>query len=403
MALLDLFRRKPTVERLAQDIVAAGAAAGETGWRFEASSQALVRDDTDGVLHLQNIFLEYSQAQSRLRGALLEKYVALLAANRAEIPKLWTMAAKNVYAVIRSRYDAIGLEIASRATGRDLPARVEYPWHGDLVVRIAYDFGASLGAVREDLAELWGASRDDLLERAIQNLCALPIPAWEPVAPGVFQLVSAASYEESMFLRDDVWERLAVAGDVVALAPNRGVLLAAAGGDDAAAVEALLHEARRSLEQRPWPLDAMLLSRRAGRWTVYEPKGRAAALWDLHRQISLAGAYGEQQPALQKHVGDDVWVATFGLVARKSDPALLFSYAVWTEDVPTLLPEVEYLAVSRRRDDGEFDTAFVPWHEAQRICGARMRAAPEHPRRWAVAAFPDDAEWQALWAARVEP
>jgi hypothetical protein len=403
MALLDLFRRKPTVERFAQDIVAAGVVAGETGWRFEPSAQALVRDDTDGVLYLQNIFLEYSQAQSRLRGALLEKYVALLAANGAEIPALWTIAAKNVYAVLRSRYDAIGLEITSRDTGRHLPARVEFPWHGDLVVRIAYDFGASLGAVREDLAEVWGVSRDDLLERAVRNLCALPRPAWEPVAPGVFQLVSAASYEESMFLRDDVWEPLAVPGDVVALAPNRGVLLAAGSGGGDATVEALLHEARRSLEQRPWPLDAMLLCRRAGRWTAYEPKGRAAALWYLHRQISLAGAYGEQHPALQKHVGDDVWVATYGLVARKSDPALLFSYAVWTEDVPTLLPEVEYLAVSRRRDDGEFDTAFVPWDEAQRICGARMRAAPEHPRRWAVATFPDDAEWQALRAARMEP
>jgi hypothetical protein len=402
MALLDLFRRKPTIERLAHEIVAAGAAAGETGWRFEPSSRALVRDGTDGIIHLENVFLEYAQAPPRVRGALLDKYVALLAASRAEIPKLWTVAAKNVYAVVRSRYDAISHEIASRDAGRPLPARVEYPWHGDLVVRIAYDFGASLGQVREDLADVWGLSRDDLLERAIRNLCALPRPAWEPVAPGVLQLVSAASYEESMFLRDDVWEQLHVPGDAVALAPNRGVLLAA-GSDDAAAVEALLHEARRSLEQRPWPLDAMLLSRRAGRWLSYEPQGRAAALWDLHRQISLAGAYGEQQPALQKHLGDDVWVATFGLVGRKSDPALLFSYAVWTEDVPTLLPEVEYLAVSRRRDDGEFDTAFVPWGEAQRICGARMRPAPEYPPRWAVDTFPDDTEWQALWAARVEP
>jgi hypothetical protein len=32
-----------------------------------------------------------------------------------------------------------------------------------------------------------------------------------------------------------------------------------------------------------------------------------------------------------------------------------------------------------------------------------MRATPEQPRRWAVDTFPDAAEWQALWAARVEP
>ena len=245
MALLDLFRRKPTIERLAQDIVEAGARAGETGWRFEPSSRSLVRDGTDGVVHLENLFLEYRQAPLRVRRALLDKYVALLAASRAEIPRLWTMAAKHVYAVIRSRYDAIGLELADRATGRRLPARVEHPWHGDLVVRIAYDFGASLGQVREDLAAVWGVSPDDLLERAIRNLCALPRPAWEPVAPGVFQLVSAASY--AMFPRSYIWFGVlhAIAVSLVVARPwvDRPLAAAAVGAALVAAGLALSHPA----------------------------------------------------------------------------------------------------------------------------------------------------------------
>jgi hypothetical protein len=402
MSLLDLFRRPVSIQRLANDLVAAAAAAGETGWRYEADARRLVRHGTDGVLHLDNIFLEYSQAPARRRRALLEKYVGLLASIRTEIPKLWAAAEKRIYAVIRSRFDSIGLDIADRDSDRQLPQRIEFPWHGDLVVRIAFDFGASLGQVQQDVADAWGLPREALLERAIRNLYALPRPVWEPVGPGVFQLVSAASYEESMLLRDDVWERLRVAGDPVAIAPNRGVLLAA-GSADSAAVEALLHEARRSLEQRPWPLDAAILTRRDGRWTPFEPSGRAAALWDLHRQICLAGAYGEQQPALQQHVGPDVWVATFGLAGRKSDPALLFSYAVWSEGVPTLLPEVEYLALSKRRTDDEVETVVVPWAAVQSICGSRLCALREQPPRWAVDTFPNDVEWRALVAARVEP
>ena len=53
MSLFDLFRRPPTIERLANELVAAAAAAGETGWRFEANARRLVREGTDGVLHLQ--------------------------------------------------------------------------------------------------------------------------------------------------------------------------------------------------------------------------------------------------------------------------------------------------------------------------------------------------------------
>lgn len=401
MSLLDLFRR-PTIERLAHQLVAAAAAAGETGWRFEANARRLVRQGSDGVLYLDNIFLEYSQAPARRRRTLLEKYVGLLASIRTEIPKLWATAERRIYAVIRSRYDSIALDIADRDSDRQLPQRVEFPWHGDLVVRIAYDFGASLGQVQQDVADAWGVPRDALLERAIRNLYALPRPVWESVGPGVFQLVSDASYEESMLLRDDIWEPLRVAGAPVAIAPNRGVLLAA-GSADPAGIEALLHEARRSLEQRPWPLDAAILTRRDGRWTPYEPSGRAAALRDLHRQICIAGAYAEQQPALQQHVGPDVWVATFGLAGRKSDPALLFSYAVWAEGVPTLLPEVEYLALSKRGTDDEFDTAVVPWADVQQICGARLSVLGEQPPRWAVDTFPSDEEWQALLAARVEP
>jgi hypothetical protein len=204
-----------------------------------------------------------------------------------------------------------------------------------------------------------------------------------------------------MFLRDDIWEGLAVAGDIVAIAPNRGVLIAA-GAEEPAALELLLVRARECLQQKPWPLDPVIVTRGPGGWDAYEPTGRAATLWQLHRKISLAGAYAEQKEPLQKYLGEDVYVADFTLMDRKDDPDQPVSFAVWTEGVPTLLPEADLLVFNKTSADGKFDATFVRWTDARRICAARMAPVPERPPRWSVSTFPDTDEWQALRAAQVE-
>jgi hypothetical protein len=401
MSLLDLFGRKPTAERLAREILAVAAAAGERGWRFEPSTKSLVKED-GATIHLVNIFLEYSQADKSRRRGLVEKYATMLSTARREIPKLWTLAQKSVYAVIRSRHDRAALEIANRGTGKSLPQRVDYDWHGDLVIRIVYDFGPSVAQVDTARADIWGISRAELLETAKRNLRALPKPEWNSPAPGVFKLVSSASYEESMLLRDDVWDGLAVAGEIVAIAPNRGVLLAA-DADDPNALEALLTEALACLQQKPWPLDPVIVRRRDGSWLPYEPTGRAATVWQLHCKVSLASAYAEQQESLRQHTSEDAFVATFTLMNRKDQPEQPVSYTVWTEGVPTSLPETDLLAFNKARNDGKFDTAFVKWADARRICGVRMTALPEQPPRWRVDSFPSSEEWQELLAVQSKP
>ena len=399
--MLDLFGRKPTVERLARDILAAAAAMGEIGWRFEPGSTSLLKEGSEARIHLVNIFLEYSQAEKSRRHALVEKYATMLSMSGQQIPKLWTLAQKNVYAVIRSRHDNVALEIANRGTGKTFPERVSYPWHGDLVIRIVYDFGPSMAQIDTAVANSWGVSRAELLDTAKRNLRALPKPEWRNISSGVLQLVSSVSYEESMLLRDDVWDGRALAGEIVAIAPNRGVLLAA-DGNDPTALEALLTEARMCLQQKPWPLDPVIVTRRDGDWLPYEPTGVAAISWQLHCKLSLASAYAEQQESLRQHVREDVFVATFTLMNRKDQPERPVSYTVWTEGVLTSLPETDLLAFNKARGDGKFDTAFVKWADAQRICGARMTAMPEHPPRWRVETFPSAEEWQALLAVQSE-
>jgi hypothetical protein len=72
------------------------------------------------------------------------------------------------------------------------------------------------------------------------------------------------------------WTSLEVNGSPVVAVPNRGVLLAT-GADDPEAVLRLVDEARRSMQERPWPLSATLLQRVGGDWQPMPPDARIAS------------------------------------------------------------------------------------------------------------------------------
>lgn len=70
------------------------------------------------------------------------------------------------------------------------------------------------------------------------------------------------------------------------------------------------------------------------------------------------------------------------------------SYCVWTEDVETLLPATDWVAVNPDREG--HGSVRVSWHDLVGICGARLAPTPEHPARYLVESFPDLEEWSAL-------
>jgi hypothetical protein len=314
------------------------------------------------------------------------------------VPKLWDLAAKNLYGCLRSRYQLLTTEIESRGETVPFVRPISMPWLADLEIVLMYDFGPYLAQVKPEHVEIWGQSSEALFARAQANLTALERPRWEPIGDGVFKVVSEVSYEESFVLVDAVISALQVQGDPVVAVPNRGVLLAT-GSDMPAALERLITEARRSMQEHPWPMSAALLRRVAGRWQLFEPGPALASAARTFELLSLAGTYSEQQEALEKHLekkGLDVYVAKFAVMNARDGSGGVHSWCVWSEGVPSLLPRTD-VVILRRSDENE-KAVILAWDTVQRLCGTYMQPTGDEPPRFGVDTFPA-AEWSELSSA----
>jgi hypothetical protein len=393
----ELFGLKPRLQDLARFLLDTARARGDAGWSYDARAGALRQEQGNGVLHLQNIFLEYLNSSRGGRAALLDKYASMMHDIAHEIPAMWTLAAKAIYPVVRSTYDAAFLEIHSRMQGgAPLRPAVCWPLASDLNLRLVYDHGASLAHVNQDQLQTWGQSQDAVRQKAFDNLRALERPTWQEISPGVHQIVSTVSFEETLFLVDAVMERLPFAATAAVMPANRGVLLAADGTSDQAML-ALLDHASSTLRENPWPMSATLLQRQGSEWVEFIPQGLVLQRLRSLQQINLHGVYRDQAELLQKELGEDVFVATFALIQRGEGLENVRSWCTWSEGVPTLMPMTDLVVIAKQRADGEFGPGLMlEWAHLWNVCGHRMQASVDSPSRFMVKSFPDATEWQQL-------
>jgi hypothetical protein len=390
----EIFGLKPAAADLARALIRRARARGDDKWQFDPEQCAL-RHAQGGTINLSNIFLEYGHAPRSVRANLLGKYESMMQQLGVEPPKLWAVAAKHIYPVLRCVHDTVSVEIAARGGEARLPVGVSWPLAGDLKVRLVFDHGDAVAHVREDLAETWGQGTEALKARALANLAALPRPRWDSLGDGVYQAVSEVSYEESLLLVDAVVDALPFASSAVLMPTNRGVLLSC-DSRDPQALRSMLGHAERFLSEHPWPMAATLLQRQAGEWREFVPTGELGEIHHCLSRLSIAITYNDQQEALQKHVGDDIFVGTYSLIRRGDGPDSLRSWSSWTKDVPTLLPQTDLVVLGRPRSDGKHDMLMVSWSALVESCGSRMKHTEECPTRFMVEEFPSDEEWQTL-------
>lgn len=242
---------RPTQADLANDLLRSARQSGQIGWVYDAGESALTHPNR--VINLANIHREYAQAGYLARPGLLKKYQAMLGPESAtDVPKLWALAQKAIFPILRSRYDRTVLEIENR-TKDPLPPRAAKPFLGQLEAVIGYDHGQTVSQVTLEAASDWGVSIDEALQRALVNLRALPPPIWESAGEGIWKLESAGGYTESFLQLPRTFDNLPAKGGPLAMIPNRGILLAT-GSDEAGGLAALLSEAKESMHQAPWPL-----------------------------------------------------------------------------------------------------------------------------------------------------
>lgn len=393
MRLFDYLLPRPKLSRFATRLLAALPADQRAEWVFD-SDRGLLKHPDGSQVSLQNMFTEYRASTVFGRGALVRKYAELAQAQSAVIPALWPAAMNNIIPVVRSEFLECTVEIQSRAEGvtRD---PVVLPLAGDLRVRLVYDFGNYFTFIRSEHLTTWGKSPARVLEQALANLGRLETPSWTDDGRGVLRLNSPMSYAESMMQLRGVIALLPFADHALVMPCSRGILLAADGRSDAA-ILTMLNEATRCLQHEPWPMSGCMLRRHGDGWEQVAPPRSAQRLSHSLGQQHLADVYAAQKEALEalhEQAPQELFVATFALHDSDGDWQ---SYCVWSEDVPTLLPVTDWVAMVPEAEHAAI--LRVDWSDLVNICGARLRATDEHPARFLVTSFPDPGEWQALSA-----
>jgi hypothetical protein len=383
----------PTPTDLAQDLLKAAQRHGLTGWQHDAAADTI--RNGDHVINLANIHLEYAAASRLHRRNLLQKYFAML--QTTPVPKLWTLAQTKIYPLLRSRYDLRTHEIASRSKQQPFPPRAARRFISSLDQILGYDHGQTVSQVPAATLEEWAAPLDAVIDRALNNLRALPTPTWLKVSPSVWKLESDEGYNESFLQLPKIFENLPAKGTAIAMIPNRGVLLAT-GSDEPGGVTALLAAARKSLQESPWPLCGDLFQIGSNGIRILVPSGTDAKALTSIQRLDIESVYSAQKSALEAHceaIQDDVFVATYGLLGEMDDPNQLQSWCSWAEGVRTLLPQTDLIAFVWDLDSAR-KTALVSWANAATIVGHYFKSTDEDPPRTRVDEFPNPAELAEL-------
>ena len=383
---------KPTSTDLALDLLKAAKRLGLTGWRHDAADNSI--RNGDAVINLANIHLEYAAAPRPGRRILMQKYLKML--QIPPISKLWSLGQTKIFPLLRSRYDRVTLEIDSRRNRHSLPPRAGRLFIGNLEQILGYDHGQSITQVTTEILTEWGISLETAIDRALVNLRGLPKARWQARGDGVWQVESPEGYTESLMQISRVFDDLPARGTPLVMIPNRGVLYAT-GSDEPGGVTALLAEARKSLQEAPWPLCSDLFRISSG-IQLFVPSGDDANALASIQRLDISSVYAAQKTALEAHcdaIQDDIFVATYGLLTKNSDPNQLQSWSSWAEGVRALLPQTDLIGFAWDLS-GSRKNIFVPWANAAAIVGHYFKSTEEDPPRTRVDEFPTPTELAEL-------
>lgn len=407
MGFLDFFKSTPTPERFSRIATDALRAEGFTA-RIQvdqAEFRLLLGEDGKQIFNLNNFFRDYCRVDKAERKNVVQSYVKSMLVQ--DLPAAFADARGKLLPVLRSRsmIEYVALAVAGEGDAAKLPAA--RPFSADTAVMLAFDTEHSMMTLTGSSLRDWGVSFDTALAAAIDNLRDSTVSSFEQVAPGLFLSSWNDAYDTSRLLFPDVLYQLGVGGEPVAMIPTRNRLLVASVNDSAAQLT-MIHAARLFAEEEGRQLSALMYHYVDGRPVEFHPADpEVAGKLAEFRRKTLADDYAGQKDMLEKsHAksGTDVFVASYQLIASR-DTGREASFTVWTENVDTLLPEADLVAlVSTAELEGGGNGGppkLVAWRDLQATTGAFEQLPDRYPARYKPANFPGKAAREALPATEL--
>lgn len=338
------------------------------------------------TVFLENTFRETRELSPDERR---ERIRRLLSGVGHQAPELdWEAARPRLVPLVRACTMFLGMQDA-RAK---LPVR--RPFAPFLIETVALDSDESFQYVPPDSAKTWGVRVDDVFAAARETAAAcFGDEDIEPYDAG-------AEYPLWHVARDDGYEtsRLAlagwlasfegrVAGRPVAIIPHRSMLVVGGDGDERC-LRRLIDTAEREYAASPRNISPALYTVDAGANVVplVLPQDHSLANDVALGHLRLAMAeYEAGKDLLQEELGGEVFVASF--IGVRREDGTVTSYAVWTEDVPSILPRTAEIALVEQLDTDAKNVFRVPWGAVEQL--GLLEPMPHlDPPRWRAQNWP---------------
>lgn len=401
VGFFDLFSSTPSPAKFAAIVIKAIAAQGRAeAFDYDPGQFRLVSTTDQGrVLNLHNAYRDYCAADKKDRKALLDKYFS--GTFNADMPSSFAEARGKILPILRSRALVEYLRL-SRGGASDpqplVPAAM--PFSADAVLMLAVDGEHSMMTLTRAHLDEWQVSFEQAYAAAVDNLRDMTVSNFMEFVPGLFVGDWGDSYETSRILFPDVVFQADVGADPVMMIPTRNRLLVASGRDKATML-AMVELSRKLVNDEGRPVSALMYKFDNGRAVEFRPGDAdvCARLDDL-RRIFLADDYAAQKNLLDRaneQNGIDVFVASYQLYQSKEESGGMSSLGVWTEDVDTLLPETDLVALVSSADlEAGGGHKLIKWRDLQAVTGAFERVDDGYPVLFRPANFPDKARREAM-------
>jgi hypothetical protein len=308
------------------------------------------------------------------------------------LPSTWEEVAPLLRPQLRSDAWLDRRELAAERRGQRADGshrRLSSRPDADLHVTLVVDAEETMTAVSERMIERWGVSFDRACRRALINLAQRSREPYLPVGPGLW----LAPWEDGYASARVLCASPPLADAVVAL-PDRDVLLVA----DPSRTESLeaLAFALEGLD-RPHPLTERLYRiRQLDDGTVltpYVPPADHPAVQAFGDRLTTQSVqdYAAQRRWLEDLVGETTYVASARSLRLHGE---LTTYALWTRDVPALLPDVERVHLLETGPDG--DRLWSTDLDRLRRLPGCLNRYPTRLSRWRTGRFPNAEELRRI-------
>jgi uncharacterized protein YtpQ (UPF0354 family) len=406
LGLLDFFKSTPSPERFAKIASDGLRAAGFTAPIMidQAEFRLLLGDDGAQIFNLNNFYRDYCRVEKSERKNVMQSYVQSMTGQ--ELPKAFADAKDKLLPILRSRsmIEYVALAVDGESDRSKLPAAL--PFSADTATMIAYDTEHSMMTLTGATLRDWGVSFETALAAATDNLRDATVSSFDQLAPGLFLGSWNDAYDTSRLLFPDVVYQLGIAGEPVMMIPTRNRILVAPLNDCEAQLT-MIGLARQFADEEGRQLSALMYHYQNGLPVAYQPANpEVAARLGEFRRKTLAEDYAGQKDMLEKShekTGVDLFVASYQVIASR-ESGREASFTVWTEDVDTLLPEADLVALVSTAELGGGRAGpprFIAWQDLQAATGAFELLPERYPARYKPANFPGQAARDALPATEL--